>query len=135
LGKELWRRSTRTALGPSVMAWLGVVGIYLAVRTQWAWARGAVVAGVLLFAVGAVESWRAEIVVGTEGIAIRRTFTRVKMPWPVIADFVATARGRRAAIEAVMASGETRPLHDWTLDADRGLTLIMELKAELARHH
>jgi hypothetical protein len=134
LGEELWRRSTRTALGPSVMIWLSVVGTYLAVRTQWTWTRGALIAGVLLFLVGAVEAWRAEVIVGTEGVAVRRTFTRVKWPWPVIADFVPTLRGRRAAVEVVLTNGETRPILDWTLDADRGLALVLELQTELKRH-
>lgn len=134
LGKELWRRSIRTPLGPSVMGWLAVVGTYLAVRTQWAWTRGALIAGVLVFALGAVEAWRAEIVVGTEGIAVRRTFIRARWTWPVIVDFVPTLRGRRAAIEVLLTSGDSRPILDWTLDADRAAALVLELKTELDRH-
>jgi hypothetical protein len=116
------------------MAWLAVVGTYLAVRTQWAWTRGALIAGVLVFAFGAVEAWRAEIVVGTEGIAVRRTFIRAKWPWPVIVDFAPTLRGRRAAIEVLLTSGDSRPILDWTLEADRALALVLELKTELDRH-
>jgi hypothetical protein len=36
VGDELWRRSTRTTVGPSLMTWLALVGVYLAVRTRWA---------------------------------------------------------------------------------------------------
>jgi hypothetical protein len=117
-----------------VMAWLGVVGAYLAIRAQWSWARGAVAGVILLFVVGMVEAWQAEIVVGSEGIAIRRTFSRLRLPWSMIRDFPAVPRGRRAVIEVVLATGEHRPIVDWALGPDRALSLAAELKAELARH-
>jgi hypothetical protein len=133
VGDELWRRSTRTTVGPSLMTWLALVGVYLAVRTRWAWTRGALVAAVLLFGVGAIEAWRAEIVVGTEGIAVRRAYTRLRLPWANIADFAATANGRRAVVVAVLASGESRSLVDWAFETERAVTVVALLKAELAR--
>jgi hypothetical protein len=118
-----------------MMGLLGVIGVYLAIRSQWTWARGALIADVLLFALGAIEARQAEIVVGTEGVAVRRTFTRVKVPWPLIVDFVPTLRGRRATIEMLLSSGESRPILDWPIEAERALALVVELKAELGRHH
>jgi Bacterial PH domain len=133
VGEELWRRSTRTSVGPSLMAWLAAIGAYLAFRSQWAWTRGALVAAVLLFGVGAIEAWRAEVVVGTEGIAVRRAYTRMRLPWANIADFAATARGRHAGVEVILAGGENRSLLDWGVEADRARDLVGELKAEFDR--
>jgi hypothetical protein len=134
MGERLWARSTRTTLGPFVMVWLAVVGGYLAVRSQWAWTRSALIAGVLLFAVGAVEAWRAEVVAGTEGIAVRRTYTRLRLPWVGIADFAVTARGGRAGVEVMLADGGSRSLLDWAIDVHRAFDLVVELKAELDRY-
>jgi hypothetical protein len=134
MGDELWRRSLRTTVGPSVMAWLALVGVYVAVRSQWTWTRSASLAAVALFAFAAIEAWRAELVVGTEGIAVRRTFTRFVLPWASISDFAAIARGRRAGVEVVLTTGETRSLLDWPVDAQRGMALVVELKSELTRH-
>jgi len=133
VGDELWRRSTRTSVGPTLMAWLAVIGAYLAFRSQWAWTRGALVAAVLLFGLGAVEAWRAEVVVGTEGIAVRRAYTRLRLPWANIADFAATARGGHAGVEVILSGGDSRSLVDWGVEADRALSLVGELKAELDR--
>jgi hypothetical protein len=133
MGDELWRRSTRTTVGPSLMGWLALVGGYLAVRSQWAWARGALVAAVLLFGVGAIQAWMSEIVVGTEGIAVRRAYTRLRLPWEAIADFAATANGRRAGVVAILHGGERRSLVDWAVEPERAATLVNELKAEFAR--
>jgi hypothetical protein len=130
MGEELWRRSTRTPVGPSLMAWLAVLGAYLAFRTQWRWTRGALVAAVLLFGVGAIEAWRAEVVVGREGIAVRRAYTRLRLPWANISDFAATARGRHAGVEVILAGGERRSLLDWGIDPDRALDLVGALKEE-----
>jgi hypothetical protein len=116
------------------MAWLALVGVYLAVRSQWTWTRSALVAGVLVFAFGAVEAWRAEVVVGTDGIAVRRTYARLRLPWAAIVDFAATARGRRAGIEVILKDGGSRSLLDWAIDAPKALSLIAELKSELERH-
>jgi hypothetical protein len=52
----------------------------------------------------------------------------------VIVDFVPTLRGRRAVIEVVLTSGDSRPILDWSLEADRALALVVELKTELDRH-
>jgi hypothetical protein len=99
------------------MAWLAVIG--------------ALVAAVGLFGLGAIEAWRAEVVVGTEGIAVRRAYTRLRVPWANIADFAATARGGHAGVEVILSGGESRSLLDWGVDADRALSLVAELKAEL----
>jgi hypothetical protein len=115
------------------MIWLAAVGAYLAVRSQWQWTRGALVAAVLLFGVGAIEAWRAEIVVGTEGIAVRRVYTRSRVPWAIIADFAATPSGRRVGVVAIVSGGERRSLVDWAIDAETGITLVNDLKAEFAR--
>jgi hypothetical protein len=115
------------------MAWLAVIGAYLALRSQWAWTRGALAAAVLLFGLGAIEAWRAEVVVGTEGLVVRRAYTRLRLPWANIADFAATVRGRRAGVEVILSGGESRSLLDWGVDADRALSLVGELKAELDR--
>jgi hypothetical protein len=133
MGDELWRRRTRTTVGPSLMGWLAVVGAYLAVRSHWQWTRGALVAAVLLFGVGAVEAWRAEIVVGTEGIAVRRAYTRLRLPWADIVDFAATASGRRVGVVAILAGGERRSLVDWAIEAESAVTLVNDLKVEFAR--
>jgi hypothetical protein len=133
VGDELWRRSTRTSLGPSLMAGLAVIGAFLALRNQWAWTRGALVAAVGLFGLGAIEAWRAEVVVGTEGIAVRRAYTRLRLPWANIADFAATARGGHAGVEVILSSGERRSLVDWGVEPDRALSLVGELTVELDR--
>jgi hypothetical protein len=57
------------------------------------------------------------------------------VPWPLIVDFVPTLRGRRATIEMLLSSGESRPILDWPIEAERALALVVELKAELGRHH
>jgi hypothetical protein len=116
------------------MVWLALVGGYLAVRSQWAWTRSALVAGALLFALGAIEAWRAEVVVGTEGIAVRRTYTRLRLPWEAVADFAATARGRRAGVEVILAGGGSRSLLDWSIETDKAVALVAELKGEHEHH-
>jgi hypothetical protein len=116
------------------MIWLALAGVYLAVRSQWTWTRSALIAGVVLFAVGAVEAWRAEVVAGTEGIAVRRTYTRLRLPWAAIADFAATSRGGRAGVEVILADGGSRSLLDWAIDVHKAFDLVSELKAELDRY-
>lgn len=133
MGEELWRRRTRTTVGPSVMGWLALVGAYLAVRSQWQWTRGALVAAVLLFGIGAIESWRAEIVVGTEGIAVRRAYTRFRLPWADIADFAATPNGRRVGVVAILSDGARRSLVDWAIEAEAAARLANDLKIEFAQ--
>jgi len=134
MGRELWRRSTRNVLGPALLSAMAAVGVYLAVRTQWAWTRGMLVAFALILLYGALDAARAEVVVGTEGILSRRTYSRTRIGWSEVADFSALPRGRRAQIAAVLTSGQTRPLIDWALDLDRATALISDLKGELARH-
>ena len=133
MGEELWRRSTRSAVGPALMAWLALVGGYLAVRSHWTWTRSALAAAVLLFGVGALEAWRAEIIVGTDGIAVKRTYARLRVPWANITDFAATTNGRRCGVAVVLAGGESRSLVDWAIEAERAASLVNELKAELGR--
>jgi hypothetical protein len=135
MGERLWSRSTRTTLGPLVMAWLALIGGYFAFRSQYAWTRSALVAIALLFAAGAVDAWRAEVVVGTEGIAVRRTYSRMRLPWAAIADFAATPRGGRGGVEVRLAGGGSRSLLDWPIDSSKALDLVVELKGELDRHH
>ncbi len=134
MGERLWSRSTRTTAGPFLLAWLGVAGAYFAIRSQWSWTRSALLAAALLFAGGAVDAWRAQVVAGTEGIAVRRTYSRLRLPWEGIADFAATTRGGRAGVDVVLAGGGSRSLVDWAIDRDRALELVVKLKAELDRH-
>lgn len=133
MGEERWRRSLRNPLGafPILLAPFFFV-----------WAAGSlplplrVVAAVLgvVSVAAAVDSFNAGIVVGSDGVKVKRTLVRRRVPWSALDGFAGERRGmtgRRIVIRAVPRNGRPFPISDHALDEDEATQLLGELGQEL----
>ena len=82
----------------------------------------------LLSLASAYENWRAVLVVGSDGIWVRRVFSRLRLRWWEVAGFQAERSGlRRLVVRAVLRDGRRRPLSDHGLDYAEGQRLLEDL--------
>ena len=133
VGEERWRRSLRPVRAVAT-AWCLAPLFLLASSSLTLGLR--LVAG--LFAVvsvaSALDAWKAGIVVGSEGIWVRRTMLRHELPWSEIEGFEARPKGlagERLQVQAVLGRGRPRPLSDEPLPLADGRRLLEDLSREL----
>lgn len=92
----------------------------------------------LISVAAAVDAWGAAVVVGSEGVLVRRTFVRHRLPWAHVARFAAKPSGLhlvgRLAVKAVLRDGRRRAVSDQALVAAEGRQLLEQLTEALEAH-
>ena len=84
-----------------------------------------------------VDAWGAGVVVGSEGVKIRRTLLRRRLAWDDIDGFAAERRGlsgRQIVIRAVPRHGRPVQISDQPLPEPEGVQLVEALSEELESH-
>ena len=137
MGQERWRRSLRNGNGAAVVL---LAPFFLI------WALGSslplplrVIAGVcaLLSVLTAVDAWRAGVVVGSEGVLVRRALQRRRLAWEDLERFVGERRGYRGdriLVRGVRRQGRPVPISDQPLAEARAQELLDDLGRELESH-
>ena len=134
MGEERWRRSLRSALGVITPALLAPL-FFLMARGSLpeVFRAGAALFGVVSVA-AAVDATRAGIVVGSEGILVRRVLIRRRLRWSGIERFEGERRGlagNRIEVRAVLAGGGHRPVADYAMPEAEANQLLEDLSEEL----
>ncbi|MDP8975978.1 MAG: PH domain-containing protein [Actinomycetota bacterium] len=137
MGEERWRRSLRNVNGAAV----GFLAPFFLI-----WAFGSalplplrIAAGVcaLLSVATAIDAWRAEVVVGSEGVLVRRALQRRRLAWSDLEGFTGERRGYRGdriLVRAVRRHGRPTPITDQPLAEAQGEELLQDLGKELESH-
>ena len=137
MGEERWRRSLRNADG----ALIGLLAPFFLI-----WALGSsmpgplrVLAGVcaVVSLVTAVDAWGAGVVVGSEGVVVRRALQRRRLAWDELEGFAGERRGSRGdriLIRAVRRQRRPVPITDQPLAEDQAQDLLEDLGRELESH-
>ncbi len=137
MGEERWRRSLRNGngaavglLAPFFLIWAFASSFPLALR---------ITAGVcaLMSVVTAVDAWRAGIVVGSEGVLVRRALQRRRLAWDDLEGFAGERRGYRGdriLIRAVRRERRPMPIADQPLAEAQADELLVDLGKELDAH-
>lgn len=82
----------------------------------------------------AVDAWRAEVVVGSEGVLVRRALQRRRLAWEDLEGFSGERRGYRGdriLIRAVRRQGRPVPITDQPLAETQAQELLDDLGKEL----
>ena len=137
MGEERWRRSLRNGNGAAV----GLLAPFFLI---WAFASSfppplRITAGVcaLMSVVTAVDAWRAGIVVGSEGVLVRRALQRRRLAWDDLEGFAGERRGYRGdriLIRAVRRERRPMPIADQPLAEAQADELLVDLGKELDAH-
>ena len=134
MGEERWRRALRNGNGATV----GFLAPFFLI-----WAFGSslplplrVTAGVfaVVSVATAVDAWRAEVVVGSEGVLVRRALQRRRLAWEDLEGFSGERRGYRGdriLIRAVRRQGRPVPITDQPLAEAQAQELLDDLGKEL----
>ena len=137
MGQERWRRSLRNGNGAAVV----VLAPFFLI-----WALGSslpptlrVIAGVcaLLSVLTAVDAWRAGVVVGSEGVLVRRALQRRRLAWEDLERFAGERRGYRGdriLVRGVRRQGRPVPITDQPLAQAQAQELLEDLGRELESH-
>ena len=137
MGQEQWRRSLRNGngaavvlLAPFFLIWAVGSSLPLALR---------VIAGVcsVLSVLTAVDAWRAGVVVGSEGVLVRRALQRRRLAWEDLERFDGERRGYRGdriLVRGVRSQGRPVPITDQPLAEAQGQELLEALGKELESH-
>jgi len=137
MGEERWRRSLRNGngaavvvLAPFFLIWAFASSFPLALR---------ITAGVcaLMSVVTAVDAWRAGIVVGSEGVLVRRALQRRRLAWDDLEGFAGERRGYRGDrifIRAVRRERRPIPIADQPLAEAQADELLVDLAKALDAH-
>lgn len=138
MGEERWRRQLRSGAGvvvplclaPFFVVWTFAPSLPVPLR---------VLAGLLavVSVAAAVDAFGATIVVGSDGISVRRTLMRRSLTWDEVDGFAAERRGmsgKQLVIRAVPRNGRAFPVTDSALPAAEGQQLLVELGKELELH-
>ncbi|MDQ3573529.1 MAG: hypothetical protein M3404_01175 [Actinomycetota bacterium] len=81
-----------------------------------------------------VDAWGAGVVVGSEGVKVRRTLLRRRMAWDDIDGYASERRGlsgRQIVIRAVPRRGRPFQISDQPLPEPEAVKLVEDLSAEL----
>ncbi len=135
MGEELWRHRLRSLSGVGVPACLAPFFLLVSLGSLPVLLR--LVAGGLcvLSVAAALDAWGAGVVVGSEGILIRRVFLRHRLPWSHVDRFDANPSGlTRLSLKVVQRDGRRRRLGDQPLLAAEGRELVDHLNQELEAH-
>ena len=137
MGEERWRRSLRNGNGAAVV----VLAPFFLI---WAFASSfplplRITAGVcaLMSVVTAVDAWRAGIVVGSEGVLVRRALQRRRLAWDDLEGFAGERRGYRGDrifIRAVRRERRPIPIADQPLAEAQADELLVDLAKALDAH-
>jgi hypothetical protein len=137
MGEERWRRSLRNGNGAAV----GLLAPFFLI---WAFASSfplplRVAAGVcaLVSVATAVDAWRAGVVVGAEGVLVRRALQRRRLAWNDLEGFAGERRGYRGdriLIRAVRRERHPVPITDQPLAEAKAEELLVDLGKELESH-
>ncbi len=91
----------------------------------------------LLCLASGVDAWGAGIVVGSEGVKVRRTLLRRRLAWDDIDGFAVERRGvsgRQMVIRAVLRNGRPLQVSDQPLPEPEAMSLVEDLSTELEAH-
>ncbi len=137
MGDERWRRSLRNGNGAAIVA-LAPFFLIWAFRSPMPLPlRIAAAACALVSVATAVDAWGAGIVVGSEGVLVRRALQRRRLAWDDVEGFAGERRGYRGdriVIRAVRRQGRPMPLSDQPLGEAQAEDLLEELGKELESH-
>lgn len=137
MGEERWRRSLRNGNGAAV----GLLAPFFLI-----WALGSslplplrIAAGVcaLVSVVTAVDAWGAGVVVGSEGVLVRRALQRRRLAWDDLEGFAGERRGYRGdriVVRAVRRQRRPMPITDQPLAEAQAQELLEDLGKELESH-
>ncbi len=137
MGEERWRRSLRNGNGAAI----GFLAPFFLI-----WALGSslppplrVAAGVcaVLSVATAVDTWRAGLIVGSDGILVRRALQRRRLAWNELEGFAGERRGYRGdriVIRAIRRQGRPMPITDQPLTEAQAEELLQDLGNELDSH-
>jgi len=87
--------------------------------------------------VTAVDAWRAGIVVGSDGVLVRRALQRRRLAWDDLEGFAGERRGYRGdriLIRAVRRERRPMPIADQPLAEAQADELLVDLGKELDAH-
>ncbi len=137
MGEERWRRSLRNGNGVAV-------GLLAPFFVMWAFGSSLplplrIAAGVcaLVSVATAVDAWGAGVVVGSEGVLVRRALQRRRLAWNDLEGFAGERRGYRGdriVIRAVRRQGRPMPITDQPLGQAQAEELLQDLGKELESH-
>lgn len=137
MGEERWRRSLPNGNGAAI----GLLAPFFLI---WAFASAfplplRVTAGVCaaVSVITAVDAWRASVVVGSDGVLVRRALQRRRLAWKDLEGFAGERRGyrgERILIRAVRRQGRPTPITDQPLAEAKALELLQDLGKELESH-
>ncbi len=137
MGEERWRRSLRNGNGVAV-------GLLAPFFVMWAFGSSLplplrIAAGVcaLVSVATAVDAWGAGVVVGSEGVLVRRALQRRRLAWNDLEGFAGERRGYRGdriVIRAVRRQGRPMPITDQPLGEAQAEGLLQDLGKELESH-
>lgn len=135
MGEELWRHRLRSLSGVGVPACLAPFFLVIALGSLPPPLRLLAAALCGVSAAAAVDAWGAGVVVGSDGVLIRRVFLRHRLPWSHVERFDARPSGlTRLSLTVVLRDGRRRRISDQALLADEGGHLIDRLGQELDAH-
>ncbi len=135
MGEELWRHRLRSLSGVGVPACLAPFFLLVSLGSLPVPLRLLSGALCVVSVAAAVDAWGAAVVVGSEGIVIRRVFLRHRLPWSHVDRFDAKPSGlTRLSLKVVQRDGGRRPLGDQPLLAAEGRQLLDHLNHELEAH-
>ncbi|MDQ3570831.1 MAG: hypothetical protein M3396_09490 [Actinomycetota bacterium] len=137
MGEERWRRPLRAVRGATIAACLAPFFLLWAIGSFPLPLR--VLAGLmcLLCLASGVDAWGAGIVVGSEGVKVRRTLLRRRLAWDDIDGFAVERRGvsgRQMVIRAVLRNGRPLQVSDQPLPEPEAMSLVEDLSTELEAH-
>ena len=137
MGEERWRRSLRNGNGAAI-GLLAPFFLVWAVRSSMPGPLR-VLAGVcaLVSLVTAVDAWGAGVVVGSDGVLVRRALQRRRLAWDELEGFAGERRGFRGdriLIRAVRRQRRPVPITDQPLAEDQAQDLLEDLAGELESH-
>lgn len=137
MGEERWRRSLRSGWGVLIPGLLAPAFLFWSTTSLPPALRlAAAVLGVVSLA-SAVDAWGSGVVVGSEGIRVRRALVRRRLRWEDVDGFAAERRGMRGdylTVRAVPRQGRAFPVHDYVLPEEAAESLLRDLAAELEAH-
>ena len=134
MGDERWRRSLRSAAGIVVPACLAPFFLLMATGSLPEVYRMGAALFALVSVVAAADAIRAGVVVGSEGVLVRRALLRRRLRWSEIERFEGERRGyagNRIEVRAVLDDGRRRPVSDQALPEAEANQLLEDLSKEL----
>ena len=135
MGEERWRRGFRSLSGVGVPACLAPFFLLVSLGSLPVPMRAMAGALCVVSLAAAVDAWGAGLVVGSDGIVVRRTFLRHRLAWADVDRFDAKRSGlSRLSLRVVLRDGSQRPISDHALPAEEGQKLLEDLYEELEAH-